>query len=447
MDVHGLLLFNANIFTLTPENKYIPDGAIFIQNGKINEIGTSSDLENKYSEAAQKLNLKGNLILPGKINTHMHLYSSLARGMPVSKVGKKFVEILKNIWWKLDKVLDHEAIFYSALIGCLESLKSGTTTIIDHHASPNAILGSLDEIAKAALHTGVRTCLCYETSDRDGENIADEGIKENIRFIKYCQKNQSPYLKSAFGLHASFTLSEKTLKKVIDEASEYMPAMHFHLAEDRFDTEDSLNKYGKTILKNFEAVGITKFPMLAAHGIYLLDADYEVMKKSNFMLAHNPQSNMNNAVGVTDIKKLLAEGICTGLGTDGFSFDPYEEMRIIPLLQKINQNNPEAISYDDVYKIAFTNSSKTASFFFGEDLGVIKEGAPADLMVMEYSCPTPLNEKNFVGHLLFAISKLKPKHVFIDGNIIIDDYKFKKFDEEKYYDEARKVTAKLWGKL
>ena len=294
-----LLIGNGTVLTLGNSNQVIPNGGVLIQDRKIQEIGLTEDLQTRFPDA-EFIDAHGKLIMPGMINTHMHLYSTFARGMDSkSKAPKSFGDILEGLWWKLDKLLSLEDVYYSGLTPLIECIKTGTTTIIDHHASPMAIKGSLFALAKAAKEIGVRAAFCYEVSDRDGEEIAQEGIQENVDFISACQANPDPMVAGLFGLHASFTLSDQTLAECSSAAKGLDAGFHVHVAEGKEDLDDSLTKYGMRVVERLEKFDILGPKTLAIHCVHNNDHEIDLLKASQTSVVHNPESNMGNAVGVT----------------------------------------------------------------------------------------------------------------------------------------------------
>ena len=249
-----LLIGNGCVITRDPDNPIIEKGAVAIASDRIAEVGGFTALRRKYPKA-RLIDAHGGLIMPGLINTHMHFYSTFARGMMLSSVPPaSFGEILERLWWRLDKVLTLQDVYYSAMVPILDCIKCGVTTVFDHHASPHCAEGSLSRIAEATTAAGLRACLCYEVSARDGEEIAAAGIRENAAFIRRCGQDSNPLLRSLFGLHASLTLSDRTLERcaAVNPESGY----HIHAAEGVEDVEDARSKYGMGVVERLHARGI-----------------------------------------------------------------------------------------------------------------------------------------------------------------------------------------------
>jgi len=234
-----MFITNANLVTLDASGQIISDGALLIDDGLIAEVGSTQELSQRHGRELV-LNAGGQVVMPGLINAHTHLYSTLARGMALKdEPPANFLQILERLWWRLDKALLKEDIFYSALIALISCIRHGTTTVIDHHASPGSIAGSLDLIAQALERTGLRGCLCYEVSDRDGPEKAEAGLQENSRFIQRCRQERNPKLAACFGLHASFTLCDETIKRCVELAGNLDVGFHLHVAEDAADVQDA----------------------------------------------------------------------------------------------------------------------------------------------------------------------------------------------------------------
>ncbi|MBI2252318.1 MAG: putative aminohydrolase SsnA [Armatimonadetes bacterium] len=408
-------------------------------------MGKTEILKKKYP-GIQYYDLKENFLMPGLINAHTHLYSTLARGLSLRAKFSTFKEILENLWWHLDKNLKEDDIYYSALIGGLESIKYGVTTIIDHHASPNCLNNSLDIIDSALSKINLRRILCYEVSDRDGEKIAQTGIEENIRFIKKCEKEKNNFSRACFGLHAAFTLSNKTLEKCM-QANYNKSYFHLHLAEDNLDLEENLKNYNLSPIQRLNQIGLFDFPILAAHCVHILPAEKTILKEKNIKVIHNPQSNMNNAVGRAYIPEMLKRDIFILLGSDGYTLNMFNEAKIAPLLQRSYLKDLNAFNLDKLYKILFLNNSKIAGFIFNKVLGEIKIGAEADLIILNYFPPTEVNASNFMCHFVLGMDPSMISMVIIKGEIIFKDKKFTGLNEIETYKKSREVSKKLWRRL
>lgn len=429
----SILLKNATAVQFSPPA--IENVDLRIQSGKIAARGKGLIPEpNEQIE-----NFSGRCVLPGLVNAHTHLYSTLARGMPwPQNAPKNFLEILQKIWWQLDCALDEESIYYSALIGALEAVKAGTTTLIDHHASPNYISGSLQIIRAALEQVGVRGVLCYEVTDRNGTAGRDAGLRENRNFL---ENHADAQFRGLVGAHAAFTLSDHSLRACAELARQYDCGVHIHLAEDRCDTEISQQAFGRgDIVRRLEDFGILGDKTILAHGIYLSDGDLRAIQQRRCWLMHNARSNMNNSVGYAPVQKF---GERVALGTDGFPADMFEESRLAFFKGRDAQNGLMPAAY-----LKFLhNGQQLGSELFGVTFGQLTPGAAADLTILDYPAPTPLTPENLAGHLLFGMKADHVTDVMIAGKFVLRRGTIPGIELESIYQKSRAVAAKLWQRL
>lgn len=441
-----LLIGNGKVITRDNARAIIDNGCIAVEGNKIIEIGTTQDLKGKYNKV-RFIDAKGRLIMPGFINTHMHYYSTFARGIANdSPTAKNFVDILTGLWWRLDKVLTLEDVYYSAIVPMIDQIKNGVTTVFDHHASPYAVKDSLFKIAEAAEKIGIRSNLCYETSDRDGEKITDEGIAENAEFIKYCNSKNDDMLRGMFGLHASMTISEKTLAKCLDAIQNLNTGFHVHTAEGIEDVEDSKKKYGKGIVERWYEAGVLSNKTIAVHCVHITEKEMDMLKEKGAIVVHNPESNMGNAVGASQILEMYKKGILLGLGTDGYTADMMESYKVANLIHK-HVKGDSTVAWGEIPDMFFNNNRKITERFINGKVGIIQEGALADIIIVDYNPPTPINENNINSHLVFGINGRYVDTTIINGKIVMEDRKLVNIDEEKIMARSRELAAKVWQRF
>ena len=441
-----MILKNGRVITQDKDRPYIEDGAVVIEGNKIIAVDTTENILAKYKEE-DIIDVDGKVIMPGFINTHHHIYSAFARGMASSgKPNENFLEILENLWWKIDKKLSLEDLKYSAYTTYIDCIKKGVTTVFDHNASPFAVTGSLDSIADAAKDLGLRTCLCYEVSDRDGEKIAQEGIDENINFIKKYNTDEQNMIKGMFGLHASFTLSDETLRKCDEELKGLNAGYHVHVAEGIDDLEQCLEKYGKRVVERLRDMDILGDKTIAVHCIHVTDDELNILRDTNTMVVHNPESNMGNAVGCQPFLELHQKGITIGLGTDGYTSDMTESMKVANIIHKHVKQNP-SVAWGEVPVSMFENNRKIAQKYFSGDLGILRAGALADVIVVDYDPLTPMNENNINSHILFGFTVKEVVTTIIDGKVIMQDRKLVGINEKEIFKTSREVAKKLWDRM
>lgn len=440
------IIGNGRLITQNKENPFIENGAVVIEDGKIIDYGNSDTILSKY-ENAEYIDAGRKVIMPGLINTHGHIYSAFARGMNLDgPTSKDFLDILNNLWWRLDRKLTLEDVKYSAYTTLMDSLKFGVTTFFDHHASPNAITNSLFTIGQVAEELGIRTSLCYEVSDRDGEAILDEGIKENVDYIKYCMEKKDNMKSALFGMHASFTLSDESLRKCERATENLNCGYHVHIAEGLADEEQCIEKHGIRVVERLNKFNILGEKTIAGHCIHTDESEQELLAKTNTSVVHNPESNMGNAVGVSPALELMKKGITVGLGTDGYTQDMFESMKVANIIHKHNLKDP-SVAWGEVPQMLFENNKKIAERHFEGKFGVIENGANADVIIVDYNPLTPMNESNYNSHILFGMMGKSVDTTIVNGNILVKNGKFVNINEDQILDEARKVSQKLWDRI
>ena len=441
-----LLVGNGKLITREATQPYYANGCVAIENNLIKEVGPTTQLKMKYPEA-RFIDAKGRIIMPGLINTHMHYYSTFARGMSTdSPPPRTFAEILEGLWWRLDKVLTLEDVYYSALVPMIDCVKNGVTTSFDHHASPYAVRGSLNKIAEAAKKVGLRSSLCYEVSDRDGEEIAQQGIEENAEFIKYCTAANDDMLKGMFGLHASLTLSDRTLEKCCEANAGSGVGFHIHTAEGPEDVEDSLKKYGKRVVERLYDFGILGSKSITVHCVHVNEDEIELLKTTASNVIHNPESNMGNAVGCAPVLDMIKKGVMVGLGTDGYTTDMFESLKVANILHKFNQKNP-SVSWNEPPTMLFENNSFIASKYFSRIIGKLIPGAYADIIIVNYNPPTTISAANFNSHIHFGMMGRSVDTTIINGKIIMEERELVDIDEQEIMAKSRELADKVWKKI
>lgn len=437
-------ILNARLITRDEQRPFLNNAGIYIEGNRICGVGSNEEISGKYPEA-ECIDAKGKILMPGLINTHHHIYSTFARGMDFGQsTGRDFLDILKKIWWNLDAKLDLEAVYYSALAAYMECIRNGVTCVMDHHASYSSIRGSLYEISKAAKQLGVRTCLSYEVSDRKGKERAREAIKESMEFANYLKEEKEVMQRTLIGLHASFTVSDETLF-ACKAANEQGLPYHIHVAEGEYDDEHARSHYGVSVVERLRQQGILRKGSLAGHCVHISEEDMDILQSEGVVVVYNPQSNMNNAVGAPKVLRMMEKGILVCLGTDGYTADLLESAKSGLLLQKHATGKPEQ-GFDEITTMLFENNPKLASSLFGETIGQIKEGALADVILLDYSSFTPLNEKNYNAHLIFGATGSQVDTTIINGRILMKDKRLI-MNEEILYQECRQCAERLWRKF
>ncbi len=437
----SLLIKNGRVVTLNERGDILEGGSVYVEGSKIVEVGVFPDHKHR---ADRTLDAGGKVVMPGLINAHHHLYSTFARGFaPPGKPAENFEEILQHLWWKLDHALNAEDVYYSALLVLLDAVKLGCTTIVDHHASPACRDGSLDLIEKAFREAGLNGCLCYEVSDRNAEGA---GIEENERFIGKCAKSGDDQVTALFGLHASMTLGNKTLGRCAEIGRRLGAGFHVHAAEDAIDQRVAEREFGKRVMTRFRDAGIAGPKTIFVHGVHLDDRELDILKETDSTLVHNPESNMNNAVGAARLLEALKRGVRVGLGTDGMSSDMIASARAAYLLQRHALHDPR-VAFAEACEMLLKNNRAICARLFREPRGVLEPGAQADVIVVDYVPFTPFTSQTFYGHLLFGLLNARVEATVCRGKVLMEGGALAGINEAELRAACVDRAEKLWRRI
>ena len=439
------ILGNGRLITRSQALPYLENGAVCIDGTKIKAVGETAALRARYPEA-EFVDARGGVIMPAFINAHTHIYSALARGLSIKGNNPtNFYEVLDGTWWAIDRKLTLKGTKASADALYIDCIKQGVTTIFDHHASYCEIPGSLFQIAESAKQFGIRSCLCYEVSDRDGEEKCLQAIQENADFITWCEKEKDPMLAAMFGGHALFTISDKTFDRMV-AANNGRTGYHIHVSEGMNDVYDSLQNYGRRPVQRLQDHGILGPKTILGHCIHVNTAEIELIKNTDTMVVNNPESNMGNAVGICPVLPLSKAGILLGMGTDAYTNDMLESLKVALCSQRSNACAPN-VAWCEVTDMLFKNNAKIASKYFPDELGVLKAGAAADIIVMDYKPFTPFSDENIDGHILFGMTGKLCRTTIGAGKILMRDRELVGIDEEAENAHILEEAKKLWGAL
>ncbi len=439
-----LLIQDGTIVTFGSPCRVLEGQALLLEGDRIARIAPAAEIEGPFDRV---LSARGKLVLPGLVNAHMHFYSTLVRGLGKAAPSANFQEILENLWWRLDRKLSLDDVEMSARVILVEAIRKGTTTLVDHHASPGAVRGSLGRIALAVKESGLRSCLCYEVSDRDGQAVTTEGLEENADFARSAAAARDPQLRALFGLHAAFTLSDETLDRASRMGGDLGVGFHVHVAEAAADVAANRSRFGLSPVARLAAHGLLGPGSIAAHAVHADAADAEILARSGAWVVHNPQSNLNNSVGIADVVGLVRRGIPVGLGTDAMTVAMLEELRVGLWAQHLRQDNPSC-GFMELTGALVVRNPEIATGLWGFPIGTLQEGAAADVILVDYHAPTPLNDETVLGHLVFGISQAAVDTTICGGRILMEGKALTTgIDEAALAAESRRLAAALWERF
>lgn len=440
-----ILIGNGKVITRDKARPYLEKGAVLVDGRNILQIGDNEVLKAAYPEA-RFVDARGGVIMPAFINVHSHIYSALARGLSIKGYNPtNFYEILEGMWWAIDRNLTLAGTCASAYATIIDGIKTGCTTIFDHHASYKAITGSLFEIEKVVKELGIRACLCYEVSQRDGEKKCDEAIEENASFITHCEKEQDPMVKAMFGGHALFTIDDKTFEKM-QAANNGRTGYHIHVSEGLNDVYDSGLRYGTRSVNRLLNNGILGERTMLGHCIHLNSGEIDILRDTGTMVCNNAESNMGNAVGCAPIRQMMEKGVLVGMGTDSYTFDMLEALKVSLLIQRHTACMPN-VAWGEVTRMLFESNARICARYFPDQLGVLKPGAAADIIIMDYKDFTPFSGNNVDGHMIFGMTGRQCEFTMCAGRILMENRQLVGIDEEAVNARIKEESIRLWKSL
>ena len=414
---------------------------IVIEGSEIVDAGQG--IASKY-KADKVIDGSDKLTYPGLVCSHHHYYSGLSRGV-LAEIGPTpdFVSTLKNLWWRMDRALDEESTYYSGIISSIDAIKAGTTAVIDHHASPSYITGSLSTIKRGFEDSGLRGMTCYEVTDRNGLDQMREGVEENIRFAKEIDgeiaSGKEHLVDAHIGGHAPCTIIDEGMEMIANAVKSTGRGLHLHVAEDRYDVSQSHLVYRQDIVKRLDSFGMLDEKTILVHGIYLSLEEIEILNSRNGFLVHNARSNMNNNVGYNE---RLSQYKNLALGTDGIGANMYEELKFAYFKHK-DAGGP---LWPGDYLKFLANGNKLLERNFGAKFGRLEKGYKADLVIADYLSPSPLVEENIGGHMVFGMTSTDVETVIINGRLVMENREFP-FDVREIYSKAAAAAKRVWENM
>jgi cytosine/adenosine deaminase-related metal-dependent hydrolase len=442
-----ILIKEALVVTMNSERRVLDRGYVAIRGNLIVDVGVGDGLD-KYAPE-EVIDGRKSVVIPGLQCAHTHFYGLLLTGSPwFAKIEPPtdFQQNLQRIWWALDVLLGYDEAYASALIGSILFARSGVTNFFDNISSPNTITNVLDYIEKGVSEVGIRGFISFEATQRRSDEEGFRGLEENVRFIKKNNFDESKLVKGAIYVHASFTVKDELLIKAKEYSDKYNALLAIHAEEGLVDVYHSIERYGVRPIERLYRVGFLGPRTHLVHLVNATDDELELVKKTGSHVAHNPLSNMLNAVGVAKVPEMLKMGINVGLGNDGYIFDHFENMRAAYLLHKVWRRDPRVMTPLQVFGLATVN---VARMFHQEDkLGSLEPGKLADVVVIRPKTPnTPVNSKTIYGHLVNTFSSKDVDTVIVNGKYVLKDGKLVNVDEEKAIEYVHRVVERLWDRL
>jgi putative selenium metabolism protein SsnA len=425
------LLVGGTMVELLPEPRVVRGDLVLINR----EVGTFDS----GIPTTSTIDVSGCVLFPGLVLAHTHLYSALAAGMPSAGAPPtSFREILERVWWRLDRAIDRESLAVSAQLAAIDAVRSGVTCLFDHHESPSFIDGSLDIIKDAVAEIGLRAVLGYGATDRHGVDAGRAGLRECERFVS--AQATDPEIRGTISLHAPFTCGDELLAAAGDLAKRSGAWLHYHAAEGPDDQRAARERWNSELFPKLDTFGLVNEKTLIAHAVETSASEVELLAERGAFVAHQARSNMNNGVGyargLVDLKNVA-------LGTDGIDQDVLSELQAA-FFRRREALGPTA--WPDAVSM-LSAGHRLASALFGKNFGSFAQGAPADVTVLSFDPPTPLDINSLGSHLVFGRATLSVRDVFVAGRAIMRNRKLVGIDEKSIHSRARELAPQLWSRM
>ena len=429
------------VVTMDDQRNVIENGAVVVEGNRILDVDKTPIIL-KNHRADTTISAKGGIVIPGLICAHTHLYGILLRGASIGlPPSTDFTQNLQRVWWPMDQAMELRDAYASALMSSVEFLRTGTTTFADTFSAPNAVEGVLDSVERGVDEVGIRGLLSFEATERRSREEGERGVEENARFIK---KPKAGRCSGIMSLHASFTVSDSLIEKAADTARELRAPLTMHASEGRGDLYHNMERYGMRTVERLSRLGFLGPDVVLAHAVHVNGDELKLIKDSGTNVAHNPMSNMLNAVGTAPVDTMQELGINVALGNDGYIFDAFENLRAAFLIHKLHREDPRVLSPMEVVELATVNAARAYRL---DDLGSLQAGKKADMVILKPLLPTPLTPSTVYGHLVNSVGGSDVDTVLVDGEVLLKGGKPTRVDREKAARVSQEAAASLWARL
>jgi 5-methylthioadenosine/S-adenosylhomocysteine deaminase len=436
-----LLIENGLIVTGDEMGTIYENGYVSVSDGKITGLGQAESRR----KAEEVVDASGCVVIPGLITAHTHLYGILLRGATLNiEPPTDFAQVLQRVWWPVDEALTVEDAYASALSASADMLRNGSTLYADTYSGPNSIEGSLDAIARGTREVGIRGIVAFEMTERHDHDEAERGLQEGVHFIKSLKQNDLVF--GMVSIHASFTVSDEAVIRAVKEAEKLDVPITVHTSEGLVDLYHNLENSGERTVERLARLGVLGPRTVLAHCVHVNDYEIDLIAKSGSSVAHNPMSNMLNAVGISPVPLMLKKKITVGLGNDGWIYDPFENMRCALTVHRLASGNPSIISPEQVFKMATLDGARC--YNLDDKLGSLERGKYADIVILDGAkVPTPLTRESVIGHLLNTFTGKDVRDVYINGSQKVKSKKLVLTSDEHIADVSRESAEALWSRL
>lgn len=436
------LIRNATILTMDRPRRVLEHADILVEGSRIAAVGDAGK-----AKPDRVVDGTGRIVLPGFICGHTHLYGVMLRGAPLNiKPPLDFRQILDRVWWQVDAAFTNEDAYASALIASYELMRSGSTCLADTYSGPSSIGGVLDDIARGVTEVGLRGILAFEATERNSPEEGKRGLQENVRFLKRLKQQPNDLLYGMYSLHASFTLSDELIRRTREQADRLRAPITIHTSEGLVDVYHNLERYDKRTVERLFDLGLLGSDVVLAHCVNVNADELQLIRGSGASVAHNPMSNMNNAVGVAPIREMLNLGIPVCLGNDGFIFDALENIRCAFLIHRLHHRDPRVTTPDQILEMATIRGAE--AYGLANELGSIEPGKRADLVILHPNPrATPILPTGVASYIVYGLTAHHVETVFVNGKTVVENHRVTTIDPQTIEKTLDRVVPSLWAKL
>jgi cytosine/adenosine deaminase-related metal-dependent hydrolase len=436
-NLNGVILNAGTLVTMNDEREVRTDVHVVVEDGDIIAV------EDGFESSDDVVDARDEVVIPGLVNCHTHMYALPIRGAPLTASPESFYEALVDIWWKVDEAFTMEDARLSSLGSSAEMLQSGVTAFCDNYSGPNTLPGALDAVATGVAETPIRGMITFETTARNSDDEARAGIEENQQFIR---ENESEYdrVTGHYCLHTLFTNTEDVVKQTVDAAEADDRPIQIHLEEGLVDVHKSIADYSKRPVPALEEMGFLDADVIAAHCVHSTETEIEILADYDVSVAHNPYSNINNAVGIANVEKMEDEGMTIGIGDDGWDPDMFETMRSAVGIHKLKKNNPSGFDMAKALEWATIGSARVMGM--DDSIGSIEPGKCGDFVTLDLG-PNPVLPESAPYYVVSAASRGDVTRTIVDGDVVYKRGEGVHGVDDSDMEAVGEASAALWDRL
>ncbi len=425
---------------LNAKEKPLENFGVRIEDDQITHVAPNEKLKSMFPQD-EIWDAVGQVLAPGFVDTHTHLYGLLAHGIPLDKAPSGFMPFLEEYWWPLiENRLDPQAICTATEVNCTEMIRSGITSFYDCVEAPHALPGILNQQAEVVRKWKLRGILSFEATQRVSPENGQLGLQENFDFIRSTQAN-SDLVRGMMCYHTTFTCDAPFIQQAYRMAEETGSLVHAHCSEGTYEPQAALKNYGKRPIQYYEELGVLSPRSLLSQCIQIDAAEIELMAKRQVRMTHMPLSNCEVGGGIAPVPALIEAGVSVGLGSDGYVTDFFEVMRGAFLIHKANQQNPQVMPANLVWHLATEGGAQAIGL---ENVGRIAPGWQADLQLIHPKLPTPIKEHNIFDQLLLFCHQTDVTGTVCAGKILMKNSVVLGADEEGLRCQLHQIAEQFW---